>query len=118
MTKIGVAPWGGAKAPQGFQKREKVKCGVFSCIKVINSLLTWAFLSSLMRKYMLWKGFYHYFSSQKRQLQRALPPDPHQGALPLDPRDCSTPANNLPWHCPWTKIDNVCGRNDLYAQKS
>ena len=27
--------------------------------------LKWAFLSSLIRKYMLWEGFYHDFSTKK-----------------------------------------------------
>ena len=51
----------GVKAPLKISKKGKMKkYGVFSCIKV-NKL---AFLSSLMRKYVLWKGFYHDFSTK------------------------------------------------------
>ena len=34
---------------------------------------------------MLWKGFYHDFSTKKASASGASPPDPHQGALPPGP---------------------------------
>ena len=52
-----------------------------------SKLLKLAFVSSLTRKYVLWKGFYHDFSTKKASAS----PDPHQGALSLDPRQ---------WRCP------------------
>ena len=66
----GGAIGGGAKAPlKIFKKREKWKkiWGIF----MHQNLSKLAFLSSLTRKYVLWKGFYHNFSTKK-----ALSPGP------------------------------------------
>ena len=58
---------------------------------------------------MLWKGFYHDFSTKKASASGASPPDPHQGVLPLDPHRGHCPLdprgsfalpNDLPWR-PW-----------------
>ena len=63
----GAAPWGGGGGkgdkvpPKDFKKGENEKMGYFHASK----LLKLAFLSSLTRKYMLWKGFYHDFSIKK-----------------------------------------------------
>ena len=68
----------GAKAPpKDFKKGENEKnMGYFHASK----LLKLAFLSSLTRKYVLWKGFYHDFNTKK-----ASASDPHKGALPPGP---------------------------------
>ena len=50
-----------------------------------SKLLKLAFVSSLTRKCVFWKGFYHDFALKRLQLQGASPPDPHQGALPSGP---------------------------------
>ena len=52
-----------------------------------------AFLSSLIRKYMLWDGSYHDLALNRCQLKGASPPDPHQGALPPGP----PPGGAAPW---------------------
>ena len=92
-TEFGTVPRGGAmggckgaKAPLKISKKGKMKrYDVFSGIKVIKL----AFLSSLTRKYMLWKGFCHNFSTKKAS---ALPPGSPRFLRP--PKD-------LPWCCPW-----------------
>ena len=48
-------------------------------------LLKLPFLSSLTRKYVLWKGFYHDFSTKQTSASGGFAPDPHQGALPPGP---------------------------------
>ena len=72
--------------------------------------VTWflklVFPSSLIRKYILYKGFYDNFNIKKHQVQGALPSDPHQVALPpgplllgvcpLDRRGCSAPYHFTP----------------------
>ena len=56
-----------------------------------SKLLKLAFLYSLTRKYVLWKGFYQDFSIKKALASGGFAPDPHQGAL--DPQgSCATPA--------------------------
>ena len=83
------------------KKKKKIKkYDVFSGIKV-TPLLKLAFLLSLTRKYMLWEGFYHNFSSTKGfSFKGALPPHPQQGALPPGPPRFLLPPNDLPWRCP------------------
>ena len=53
----------GGSSPKGLQKKRKKEkfknMGYFH----ESVLLKWAFLSSLTRKYMLWKGFHHDFST-------------------------------------------------------
>ena len=75
----------GAKAPLRISKKGKIKknMGYFHASK----LLKLAFLSSLTRKYVLWKFFYHDFITKNASASGgfALPPDPHQGALPPGP---------------------------------
>ena len=51
-----------------------------------SKLLKLAFLSSLTRKYVLWKGFYHNFSTKKASASGDYAPDPTKGLCPLDPR--------------------------------
>ena len=73
---------GGKSPPLKISKKEK--------------LLKLAFLTSLTRKFVLWKGFYHDFSPKKAFSFRGLRPlsptkglcplDPHCGRYPLDPR--------------------------------
>ena len=60
---------GGDCPPKGFKKEKNM--GYFHALKL-------AFLSSLIRKYMLWEGYYHDFSTKKVSA-------PHQGALPSGP---------------------------------
>ena len=50
---------GGVAAPRGFKKGKIVKYGVFSFITISFSVI------SLTRKYILWEGFYHDFSTKK-----------------------------------------------------
>ena len=97
----------GAKAPLRFQKRGKWKnMGYFHASK----LLKLAFLSSLMRKYVLWKGFYHDFSTKRAAASGGFAPwppsrgsvsGPQLGALPPGPPRFLCPPNDLPWHRPW-----------------
>ena len=67
----GAAPWG-AKAPL---KGKNEKRGYFHASKLIKL----AFLSSLLRKYMLWKGFYHDFSTKKASASGGFAPQPWGG---------------------------------------
>ena len=62
--------------------------------------LKWAFLSSLIRKYMLWEGFYHDFSTKKVSGSGGSPPDPHQGAPPPDHEVTSPPLTIYPGAAP------------------
>ena len=95
---------GGKSPPKDFKKGENKKnIGYFHASK----LLKLAFLSSLMRKYMLWKGFYHNFSTKKASASGGLNPTkglcplvPRWGHCPLDPQGPSPP-NDLPWCRPW-----------------
>ena len=41
---------------------------------------------------MLWEGFYHDFSTKKASASGGFPPDPHQGARPMDRRGNFTPS--------------------------
>ena len=80
----------GGKSPSWrFQKRGKWKnMGYFHASKFLKL----AFLSSLMRKYVLWKGFYHNFSTKKGFSFRELRPlTPTKGLCPLDPRRGTAP---------------------------
>ena len=103
MRKQGRHHGGGAKgekAPLKISKKGEItKYEVFSCIKVV-------FLSFLMRKYVLWKGFYHDFSTKKASAsggfapwpppRSAAPWPPHWGCCPLDARGSFIPPNDLP----------------------
>ena len=61
----------GGKSPLKISKREKLKnMGYFHASK----LLKLAFLSSLTRKYVLWKGFYHDFSTNKASASEGFAP--------------------------------------------
>ena len=74
-----------------------------------------AFLSSLIRKYMLWEGFYHDFSTKKVSASGGFAPwppprgsapwTPTRGRCPLDPRGNFAPSNDLPWRRPCLIID-------------
>ena len=87
----GVAPWG-KKAPLKISKKGKIKkYDVFSGIKV-RPLLKLAFLLSLTRKYMLWEGFDHNFSTKKASASRGLCPlTPTRGSAPWTPEFLSPP---------------------------
>ena len=61
-----------------------------------SKLLKLAFLSSLKRKYMLWKGFYHDFSTKNASASGALPPGPPPGALPPGPPRFLAPLTIFP----------------------
>ena len=52
-----------------------------------------AFLSSLLRKHMLWEGFYHDFSTKKVSASGGFAPCPHQRAPPPGP----PPGGAAPW---------------------
>ena len=60
-----------------------------------------------MRKYVLWKGFYHDFSTKKASASGDFTKgicflDPRQReALPPDPWGSFAPLNDLPWRHPW-----------------
>ena len=88
----------GAKASLKISKKGKIrKYGVyFNASKLIKL----DFLSSLLRKYMFWKSFYHNFSTKKASASGDLVPWPHQGALPLDPQVPSTPLTIYPGATP------------------
>ena len=65
-------------------------------------------MSSLTKKYVLWKGFYHDFSTKKASASGAWPQtkglcplDPHRGRCPLDHQGSFAPPNDLPWRRPW-----------------
>ena len=75
---------GGKSSPKDFQKKEKLKnMGYFHASK----LLKWAFLSSLTRKYVLWKGFYHDISTKKASASGDLAPWPSpRGSAPWTPK--------------------------------
>ena len=72
--------------------------------------LKWAFLTSLIRKYMLWEGFYHNFSTKKASASGGFTPwppprgsapcTPSRGRCPLDPSGNFTLSNDLPWRRP------------------
>ena len=96
---------GGRPPPLKVSKKEKIKIwGIFHALKL-------AFLSSLIRKYMLWEGFYHDFSTKKVSASGGFAPwppprgsapwTPARGRCPLDPRGNFAPSNDLPWRRPW-----------------
>ena len=79
----------GKSPPKDFKKRGKWKnMGYFHASK----LLKLAFLSSLTRKYVLWKGFYHDFSTKKASA-------PGGGALPYV-GGYQVPVNRPPFFTP------------------
>ena len=100
---------GGQKPPKDFEKGENEKnMGYFHASK----LLKLAFLSSLTRKYMLWKGFYHDFSTKKASALGGFTPwppprgsatwTPTRGSAPWTPEVYfAPPPNDLPWRRPW-----------------
>ena len=95
---------GGDRPPKGFKKGKILKYGYFLALKL-------AFLTSLIRKYMLWEGFYHDFSTKKASASGGFAPwppptgsapwTPARGRCPLDPRGNFAPSNDLPWRRPW-----------------
>ena len=75
---------GGDRPPKGF-KKEKKNMGYFHALKL-------AFLSSLIRKYMLWEGLYHDFITTKVSASGGFTPwTPTKGLRPLDPRQGALP---------------------------
>ena len=82
-----------------------------------------AFLSSLIRKYMLWEGLYHDFSTKKVSASGGFAPwppprgsapwTPARGRCSLDPRGNFAPSNDLPWRRPLS----VCNVRDIFFCK-
>ena len=108
--------WEVTAPPKGFKKENM---GYFHALK-------WAFLSSLIRKYMLWEGFYHDFNTKKVSASGGLCPltptkglhplDPRWGRCPLDPRGNFAPSNDLPIDIEYNKrLDHrrPCWEDDL-----
>ena len=80
----------GGKSPLKISKKEKMKKYQAS------KLLKLAFLSSLTRKYVLWKGFYHDFSTKKASAsQKGFQPQP-RGSAPWTPEVPSLPLKIYP----------------------
>ena len=95
---MGAGGGKGEKPPQRFQKRGKWKnMGYFHALK----LLKLAFLSSLTKKWVLWKGFYHDFSTKRASASGDFAPWPHQGALPPGSMTGALPPGPPRWHRPW-----------------
>ena len=60
-----------------------------------------AFLSSLIRKYMLWEGFYHDFSAKKVSASGGFAPwPPPRGSAPWTPEVTSPPLTIYPGAAP------------------
>ena len=71
---------GGQEPPKDFKKGEMKK--YFHASK----LLKLTFMSSLTRKYVLWKGFYHDFSTKKASASGGFAPwPPPRGSAPWTP---------------------------------
>ena len=115
----GVGGGKGGDCPQRVSKKEKkLKYGVFSWKKI-------AFLSSLIRNYMLWEGFYHDFSTKKVSASGGFAPwppprgsapwTPARGHCPLDPRGNFAPSNDLPWRHPWLHL--ILQKYGIYSFK-
>ena len=83
----------GAKAPLKISKKKWKNMGYFHASKLSKL----AFLSSLMRKYVLWKGFYHDFNTKKASASGATPT---KGLCPLDPRGSFAPLTIYPSAAP------------------
>ena len=94
----------GATAPLKVSKKEKKEnMGYFHALKL-------AFLSSLIRKYMPWEGFYHDFSTKKVSASGGFAPwPPPRGSAPWTPEVTSPPLTIYPgvW-CVWEEWC-VCG---------
>ena len=67
-----------------------------------SKLLKLAFLTSLTRTYVFWKGFYHNFSTKKASASggELCPLDPRRGRCPLDPEDPLPPLTIDPGAAP------------------
>ena len=86
-----------------------------------------AFLSSLIRKYMLWEGFYHDFSTKKVSASGGFAPwppprgstpwTPARGSCPLDPRGNFAPSNDLPWRRPCREVISRAVHNHVNTAK-
>ena len=92
---------GGGSCPLKVSRKEKNEnMGYFHALKL-------AFLSSLIRKYMLWEGFYHDFSTKKVSAFAPWPPPrgsppgpPPGGAAPWTPELTSPPLKVYPGAAP------------------
>ena len=108
LTSRGGATGGGKGGdrppPKGFKKKKKKEnMGYFHALKL-------ALLSSLMRKYMLWEGFYHDFSTKRVSASGDFAPwppprgsapwTPARGRCPLDPRGSFAPLMIYPGAAP------------------
>ena len=112
---------GGDRPPNGFKKEKNM--GYFHALKL-------AFLSSLIRKYMLWEGFYHDFSTKKVSASggfalwpppRAPPPGPPPGgAAPWTPEITSPPLtiSVKPQHSALMSLraDFICSWQHIHAK--
>ena len=69
-----------------------------------SELLKLAFLSPLTRKYILWKDFYHDFSTKKASASGGFAPwPPSRGSAPWTP-EVPSPPNDLPWRRPCWRL--------------
>ena len=74
-----------APPPKGFKKGKNLNMGYFHALKL-------AFLSSLIKKYMLWEGFYHDFSTKKVSASGGFAPwPPPRGSAPWTPARGAAP---------------------------
>ena len=74
---------GGISPPKDFKKGKMEKYGVFSCIKVIKISFSVIFNEEI--RALSIRASITILALKRLQLQRALPPYPHQGALPPGP---------------------------------
>ena len=83
-----------------------------------SKFLKLAFLSSLTTKYVLWKGFYHDFSTKKASASGGFALTPTKGLCPMDPRGSFALPNDLPWRrpCPYPNPFSV-GLTNLFKKK-
>ena len=83
---------GGQKPPKDFKKGKNLKnISYFHASKLLK-LAFLSILSSLTRKYVLWKGFYHNFSSKKASASGGFAPwSPPRGSAPWTPTGGAAP---------------------------
>ena len=80
---------GGKSPPKDFKKGENEKNMMYI---QASKLLKLAFLTSLTRKYVLWKGFYHDFSTKKASASGGLAPwPPPRGSATWTPAGSAAP---------------------------
>ena len=95
---------GGKSPPKDFKKGENEKNMMYF---QASKSLKLAFLSSLTRKYVLWKGFYHDFSTKKASASGGFAPwPPPRGSAPWTP-EVPSPPKDLPWRLPWIQASTL-----------